>query len=211
MRPRSFTTAQRWWVLSLIALAVAVISLVGLRPTNESATRVISPPATSGTAHPPAITTVVAASLPVRLVIPSIGVSTTVGTVGLQANGQVQVPTSIHSVSWYRFGPTPGLLGSSVILGHVDSYTGPGVFFHLHDLTTGSVIQVHLADREVLLFTVTRVVQFAKADFPDQLVYGPRGTRSLNLVTCGGVFDHTTGHYESNIVVFSTLTGATAH
>jgi hypothetical protein len=24
-------------------------------------------------------------------------------------------------------------------------------------------------------------------------------------VTCGGVFDHDTGHYESNVVVFSRL------
>ncbi|HUX05133.1 MAG TPA: class F sortase [Acidimicrobiales bacterium] len=198
-------------MLSLVALAVAVVSLVGFRPTNESATKMISPPTTNAAGRAPTITTVVTTSLPVRLVIPSIGVSTTIGTVGLQTNGHVQVPTSIHTVSWYRNGPTPGALGSSVILGHVDSYTGPGVFFHLRDVTTGSVILVRLADGQVLSFTVTRVVQFAKASFPDQLVYGPRGTRSLNLVTCGGVFNHATGHYESNIVVFSTLTGASAH
>ena len=170
----------------------------------------ISPAITTTTGVAPA-TPAVAVSQPVRLVIPSLGLSTSVGTVGLQPDGQVQVPTSIHTVSWYRDGPTPGSLGSSVILGHVDSYTGPGVFFYLRDVTAGSLIRLRLADGQVLSFTVTRVVQYAKADFPDQLVYGPRGTRALNLVTCGGVFNHATGHYESNIVVFSTLTGATAH
>lgn len=48
-------------------------------------------------------------------------------------------------------------------------------------------------------------VQYAKADFPDQLVFGPHGTRSSQLVTCGGPFDPSTGHYFANIVVFSRL------
>ena len=152
-----------------------------------------------------------ARSLPVRLVIPSIDVSSTVGTLGLQPDHQVEVPTSTQTVGWYRYGPTPGQVGSSVILGHVDSYAGPGVFFRLRELTTGSSIQVHLANGSVASFTVTRVVQYSKSSFPDLLVYGPHGTRALNLVTCGGVFNHATGHYESNIVVFSTLSSVSAH
>jgi hypothetical protein len=58
-------------------------------------------------------------------------------------------------------------------------------------------------------FLVTEVVQYSKTSFPDRLVYGSHGTRSLQLVTCGGVFDHATGHYESNIVVFSNLVSVT--
>jgi hypothetical protein len=52
-------------------------------------------------------------------------------------------------------------------------------------------------------------VQYSKSAFPDRLVYGSHGTRSLQLVTCGGVFDQATGHYESNIVVFSHLVSVT--
>jgi hypothetical protein len=29
--------------------------------------------------------------------------------------------------------------------------------------------------------------------------------RALRLVTCGGQFDTSTGHYRSNIIVFATL------
>ncbi len=115
------------------------------------------------------------------------------------------VPTSVSVVGWYVHGPPPGQLGSAVILGHVDAYLGPGIFFRLKDLKAGQIIEVTAADALTLHFRVARVMQFAKSHFPDQLVYGSHGQRSLQLVTCGGTFNHATGSYESNIVVFSTL------
>jgi sortase (surface protein transpeptidase) len=115
------------------------------------------------------------------------------------------VPTNTHTVGWYRDGPTPGQVGSAVILGHVDSYLGPGTFFSLKELKAGDPITVDLANGAVTHFVVTKVVQYAKTSFPDRLVYGSHGIRGLQLVTCGGTFDHATGHYESNVVVFSHL------
>jgi sortase (surface protein transpeptidase) len=120
------------------------------------------------------------------------------------------VPTSAHVVDWYIDGPTPGEVGSAVILGHVDSYLGPGTFFDLKDLKAGDAITVKLADGVVTHFAVVKVVQYSKNSFPDRLVYGSNGTRMLQLVTCGGTFDHATGHYESNIVVFSRLESSSA-
>jgi sortase (surface protein transpeptidase) len=143
----------------------------------------------------------------VKITIAAIAVDASVGSVGLQANHQVMVPASTRATGWFRYGPTPGQVGSAVILGHVDSYLGPGVFFELRDLKAGAPIFVTLADGAVLRFRVTEVVQYSKSSFPDRLVYGSHGTRSLQLVTCGGVFDRATGHYESNIVVFSDLAG----
>jgi sortase (surface protein transpeptidase) len=141
--------------------------------------------------------------------VPSLGIATTVGELGLQSNHQVQVPSSVHTVGWYRLGPTPGQVGSAVILGHVDSYLGPGIFFNIKTLPIGALIEVRLANRTTALFRVTSVVQYAKSNFPDALVYGSSGGRDLNLVTCGGTFNHETRSYESNIVVFSRLVGVT--
>jgi hypothetical protein len=67
------------------------------------------------------------------------------------------------------------------------------------------MIIVTLADGTVTRFRVNKVVQYAKTDFPDQLVFGSHRTRSLQLVTCGGPFDSATGHYLANVVVFSRL------
>jgi sortase (surface protein transpeptidase) len=125
---------------------------------------------------------------------------------GIQADGQVQVPTTTRVVGWYRYGVTPGQVGSAVILGHVDSYLGPGVFFDLKMLKAGDPLNLTLADGTHARFIVTEVVQYLKTSFPDKSVYGTHGTsRSLQLVTCGGVFDHATGHYLSNVVVYSRL------
>jgi hypothetical protein len=52
---------------------------------------------------------------------------------------------------------------------------------------------------------VERIEQYPKDRFPTDAVYYPTLTPALRLVTCGGEFDHSTGHYRSNIIVFATL------
>jgi sortase (surface protein transpeptidase) len=106
---------------------------------------------------------------------------------------------------WYALGPRPGDLGSAVILGHVDSTRGPAVFFRLRELRRGDEIEVTRADRSSARFVVERTDQYDKQQFPTDDVYYPTLTPALRLVTCGGQFDHSTGHYRSNIIVFATL------
>ena len=194
-----------WWIAATAALAVAAISLWGLLPRHHPPVVVITGtnplPTTRARTGPRSVAT----SRPVELSIPSIGVTTRLGEVGLQTDRQVQVPASTAYASWFDLGPTPGQIGSSVILGHVDSYRGPGVFFRLRSLAVGARVSVTLADGVRVTFAVTGVVQYAKSAFPDALVYGSRGVSALQLVTCGGAFDRHTGHYESNIVVFTRL------
>jgi hypothetical protein len=188
-------------------LAISAVAFVG---TSTAATpREVTLAPSNSDAHVSSAVTLPSTrrSAPVKLVIRAIGVSTSVGKLGLQPDGEVMVPTTIHTVGWYIDGPSPGQEGSAVILGHVDSYKGVGVFFNLKSLKAGDLISVTSSDGVATRFSVTRVVQYSKSAFPDQLVYGSHGTRSLQLVTCGGVFDHATGHYESNIVVFSRLVG----
>ncbi len=208
--PKRPSKSRKWgWTACAIAVIIALGSLVGVTASRKSAVVVpnSTPTSVPGSAHVNA--TPVRHSVPRRLSIPSIDVNTSVGVLGLQSDGQVMVPPNTRTVGWYRYGPTPGGLGSSVILGHVDSYAGPGVFFLLRDLKAGESIKVILADGVTATFRVTKVVQYSKANFPDKLVYGPHGGRLLNLVTCGGVFNHATGHYESNIVVFSQFVRGT--
>jgi hypothetical protein len=197
----------RWPLLTVAGLAISAVAFVG---TSTAATpREVTLAPSNSDAHVSSAVTLPSTrrSAPVKLVIRAIGVSTSVGKLGLQPDGEVMVPTTIHTVGWYIDGPSPGQEGSAVILGHVDSYKGVGVFFNLKSLKAGDLISVTSSDGVATRFSVTRVVQYSKSAFPDQLVYGSHGTRSLQLVTCGGVFDHATGHYESNIVVFSRLVG----
>jgi LPXTG-site transpeptidase (sortase) family protein len=206
------STPLRWWLWSSLAvtgLIVSMVALAGASPARQTDAIVLAQSNVMSTASASTALPATGRSQPIRLTIPAIGVTTTVGKLGLQPDGQVMVPTTTRTTGWYIDGPAPGQLGSAVILGHVDSYKGAGVFFNLKSLKAGDRITVLSQDGVVTYFKVTRVVQYSKTKFPDQLVYGPHGTRSLQLVTCGGVFDHATGHYESNIVVFSDLVGVT--
>jgi sortase (surface protein transpeptidase) len=152
---------------------------------------------------------VVARSAPVWLNIPAIGVTVPVSQLGLNPDGTVQVPTDFQEPGWYRLGPSPGQVGSAVILGHVDSYQGPAIFFRLRSLQAGDQVDVSLADGVVADFVVTSVAMYPKAQFPSLQVYGTHGYSALQLVTCGGTFDAQTGHYLSNVVVYTSLLSTT--
>jgi sortase (surface protein transpeptidase) len=141
----------------------------------------------------------------VALSIPAIGVSVLVSQLGLNPDQTVQVPTDFQVPGWYRLGPSPGQVGSAVILGHVDSYQGPAVFFNIRQLVVGDAVDVTLADGVVADFAVTSVAMYPKDQFPAQQVYGSHGSIGLQLVTCGGTFDSQTGHYLSNIVAYTSL------
>jgi len=146
-----------------------------------------------------------ARSVPVHLSIPALGISVPLSELGLNVNGTVSVPTNFRVPGWFKYGPTPGQKGSAVILGHVDNTSGPAVFFQLVNLRIGDRVIVTLANHKTVKFAVIGLRMFTKTNFPDKLVYGPRTYSALQLVTCGGIFDHSTGHYLSNVVVFTSM------
>jgi len=197
-------------VAAVLFLAGAALVGVGLRGGDHP----LPPPSPSVPALAAAVPTVpvpaaldTARSVPVMLRVPAIGLAVFLGSsLGLDLDGSVQVPTGTQQPGWFQLGPTPGQIGSAVILGHVDSTAGPGVFFELRTLAAGDVVDVGLSDGVTAQFTVNAVAQYSKLSFPAQRVYGSHGSSALQLVTCGGVFDHQTGSYLSNIVVYTSLT-----
>jgi Sortase domain len=150
-------------------------------------------------------------SLPVSVDIPAIGVHSQLLRLGVNADGTVQVPpltTSADEAAWLKYSATPGQIGASVIEGHVDSYHGPAVFFRLGALHPGDVIDVTLADGDTGIFRVTGVREYLKDKFPAGVIYSDANYAALRLITCGGAFDYTTGHYLSSTVVFASLTSS---
>jgi hypothetical protein len=149
--------------------------------------------------------TVLKGSAPIGLRIPGIGVrATRFVKLGLAANGEIEVPENADNPGWFTPGPSPGQLGPAVIAGHVDSTTGPAVFYRLSELRPGDRVEVDRRDGSVAMFTIDRVVSFAKASFPTRAVYGPTTRAELRLITCGGTYDAQSG-YLRNTVVFAHL------
>lgn len=150
-------------------------------------------------------------SAPVSVEIPAIGVDSRLLHLGKDADGAIAVPSLTARVSraaWYKYSPTPGQIGTSVIEGHVDSYQGPAIFYRLGALRPGDRIVVRLANRVTAIFRVTGVRQYLKSRFPAKVIYGASNYAALRLITCGGGFDRATHHYLSSTVVFASLTSA---
>ncbi|WP_244894090.1 class F sortase [Planobispora rosea] len=146
-------------------------------------------------------------SAPVRLHIPKIKLSAPLMALGVDGDGVVQVPplNRPQLAGWYRHGPTPGEIGPAVILGHVDTTTGPAVFARLHELAAGDLITVTRKDGRRATFTVQWLTTVAKTRFPTRRVYGPLEYAGLRLITCGGSFDHGTRSYTDNMIVYARL------
>jgi hypothetical protein len=190
------------------ASAASPVSVIPTDPTSPG-TQSLSTQGNSG--HGDSSSTrgpILPRSRPVRLSVPAIGVDSDLKTIGLNAKGEIQTPPLVRDshAYWLTVSPTPGQLGPATIIGHVDSAAyGPGVFFRLGALRQRDTISVTRADGIVAVFEVERVVEYPKAKFPTQAVYGNLDHAGLRLITCGGVFDPSIRSYESNIVVYASL------
>ncbi|MGH3097630.1 MAG: class F sortase [Streptosporangiales bacterium] len=148
------------------------------------------------------------ASNPTKIAIPAIDVHAKIMKLGVKKNGSIEVPPFEQDsrAGWYKRSPTPGQIGPSVILGHVDSEKyGPAVFFKLGALKKGDRVRVKRADGSVAHFRIDRVVRFPKDEFPTAAVYGSIDHAGLRLITCGGQFNPNRGHYEDNIIAYASF------
>jgi Sortase domain len=193
-------------------LAVMAGGTAGLLLTRNS-TPALRPVAAGVEPLPPPAGPIVAPALsadprpvarPVLLTIPLIGVSTQLVTLGLTSSGALEVPSSTSVAGWYTGSARPGAIGSAIIVGHIDSVRGPGVFFRLSELRAGDMVYVSRSDGTLVEFRVNSVRTYLKERFPTEAVYGPTPDAELRLITCGGAFDSATGHYLSNTVVYAT-------
>jgi LPXTG-site transpeptidase (sortase) family protein len=220
---------RRHRLLGLVALS-ALVAVVGVVLTNRSAPSAASAPPTGaatpapspsaspppGTSATPTPATAAPATpnqteprnpgKPVRLEVPAIGVDAPVIELGLNPDDTLEVPEDFATTGWWSGGPRPGQLGPAVIAGHVDSKSGPAVFYRLRELAKGDAIRVHERNGATSTFRVQRIERHPKDDFPTDAVYRSDLDRhALRLITCGGTFDRSTGHYRDNVIVFAML------
>ena len=193
--------------------AVALAPVATMTPETAAEP---APPVTAGGAGVPSVelairpaptgvtpTRSLTPSPPIDVTLPSIGVTSPLEHLARQDDGTIAAPVDFDMAGWFSAGPQPGQPGPAVIAGHVDSKTGPAVFYRLRDLQPGDPVEVRREDGRVVTFRVTRLEQHAKDEFPSEAVYGPVPDAELRLITCGGDFNRSTGHYLDNLVVYA--------
>jgi LPXTG-site transpeptidase (sortase) family protein len=141
-------------------------------------------------------------SIPLRIAIPSISVDSTIIQLGLEKDGTLAVPQDGSVAGWYTGSPTPGEIGPSVVVGHVDWKGKMGVFFRLRSIKVGARVKVLRVDGSTQTFKVERIGAFAKTNFPSDQVYGDIAYAGLRLITCGD-FNFQLHKYVKDIVVFA--------
>ncbi|MGW4527995.1 class F sortase [Amycolatopsis sp. NPDC004378] len=167
-----------------------------------------SPQASLPATQPANLPTKVRTIRPVRLDVPQIGVEATVIPAGVDEKGAFFVPPSVNTVGWYRFGPgLDASAGSLVIGGHVDSAeAGPGAFFRLKELKSGSVLSLTGDDNVTRAYKVVATERIAKDKIDLRSYFATMGAPRVTLFTCGGSFDRTARSYRDNIVVTAVPT-----
>ncbi|WP_150306721.1 class F sortase [Planctomonas psychrotolerans] len=140
---------------------------------------------------------------PVNISVADLELDMPVLGMGVDGDGAMDLPQNTGEAGWYRFGPAPGdPAGTTVIAAHVDSAIyGLGAFARLREVTIGVPVTVRTADGAEHRYTVSEVVRTPKSDVPLGDLFDREGAARLVLVTCGGEFDRSTGHYLDNVIV----------
>ncbi|KAB1934386.1 class F sortase [Micromonospora sp. ALFpr18c] len=207
---RRFGTGPGVPVLAIAALMVLIVAMLGVE--QVTGVSLLPDRLSAGLRPPPKKFPVLPASRPTSLAIGEIDLQAPVHDVGIAADGTIAVPdaTRAQEAGWYDQGPTPGQYGPAVIVGHVDTTSGPAVFHQLRELRNGDQIEVTRTDHSVAVFEVDSVERFDKGRLPVDEVYGDFSRPSLRLITCGGRWVGGETGYSDNVVVFASLVKARA-
>lgn len=185
-----------------VVLAIVVVGFVLLLPKQAEMPNDTEVVNSNVESNVPAM----AEAIPTKLSIPKLKIETTFEKpLGLAPDGAIEIPESYTQVGWYEHGPTPGEYGPAVILGHVDSVSGPAVFFPLGQLEAGDDIFIDRADGSVAHFIVERLERYEQIAFPTAKVYGDIDHAGLRLITCSGTFIKGEQRYTHNLVVYAKL------
>lgn len=205
---RRFGTSPGLPVLAVATLMVLIVAMLGVEQVTGMS--LLPDRISAGLRQPPKKFPVLSSSRPTSLAIEKIDLRAPVHDVGIAPDGTIAVPdaTRAQEAGWYDQGPTPGQYGPAVIVGHVDTTSGPAVFHQLRELRSGDQIEVTRTDQSVAVFEVDSVERFDKGRLPVDEVYGDFSRPSLRLITCGGQWVGGETGYSDNVVVFASLVKA---
>jgi LPXTG-site transpeptidase (sortase) family protein len=152
------------------------------------------------------VTSPLAASvLPVRLSIPRIKINIALESVGLTAQGAVDVPKSQTKAAWFNLSPVPGAIGDSVIDGHFGRWKNgqEAVFNNLSTLRKGDKLYVTDAQGKISIFIVRQFMIYDPGQNAPEVFISNDGKAHLNLITCDGPWDKISQNYSKRFVVFT--------
>ncbi len=188
-----------------MASSTAGTAAVSSSPVVSRVTAPPPPPAPSG----PFVTGAAPGPVADRMVISRLGIDASVHASVVASDGVMGNPDGPYDIVWYDFsgldgpglGGYPGKGGNAVYAGHVDYHPHiEAVFWTLRNAKTNDVIDYYTYDGRHLVYTV-QWVQEADPDADFSVYVGQTGQDVMTLITCDGIFDPVTRHYDHRSVV----------
>jgi LPXTG-site transpeptidase (sortase) family protein len=137
---------------------------------------------------------------PTSLSIPSIHLTAPIVPVGVNAVGQMDVPSGKGpAVGWYDRGPLPGTLGNAVLDAHVFA-----AFSHLTNVKVGDSIYVREGAHS-LRYVVESANTFPLTSLTSSQVFDARGGSTITLITCAGTYIPAENTYDHRLLVVARL------
>lgn len=146
---------------------------------------------------------------PLRVMVPRLKIDAPVTGIGSGEKGRLEAPPlgDRNLVGWDRQSPVPGSPGAAVLVGHLDTKSGPAVFARLRQVKAGDTLAVVRSDEQVVVYRATEIQEVGKSDFPVGKVFSVSTIPAIRLVTCGGRYDHARGSYDDNLIVYGEHSG----
>ena len=143
---------------------------------------------------------------PHSIALPKIAVNATVDPLRLDHLGPIDQTPTWSQVGWWDVGTRPGDLGIAQFYGHLDSFSGPAVFWHLDRLRPGDVVRIAYRHGGWLTFRVMWSKSYADSQVPMNWMLTSHSTRAIALITCGGTFHGLhNGGYDHKLLVYARL------
>ena len=141
---------------------------------------------------------------PKYITLPTIKAEGFIQKVAVDQRNEVGVPSNVHLAGWFNKMAIPGEKGLSIIDGHVDGRSEPGIFKNLGKLDVGDSFTIEYGSGDKQNFKVTSKAKATIEDSPAVLFsQDPEQTSQLNLITCGGTYDKSARRYLERIIVTS--------
>jgi len=152
-----------------------------------------------------------------RILIAKYGVDAPIIVLGLDEDNVMESPDEPCDVAWYDFTSYPGFGSNAVFSGHVDWFNlgaagckcedpngcggaGAAVFWDLQNMVMGELVEVRLQDGTVYQYEVISRRQVSgSSDFRE--IVSATEKEIITLITCGGTFDASRGHYNDRVVL----------
>ena len=147
----------------------------------------------------------VSPDLPRLITIPSIGVSARVRSVGVNSQGNIDVPKNLNDTAWYDGSAKPNQEGQVFIDGHTSFNNAIDAAFNdLPKMKAGDQIVVETGNGAKYTYrvTATETVDADKVDMGKALNVQGDGKKGITLMTCTGKFNYRTQSADKRFIVY---------